>query len=59
MTMQLVFDVVAIAVAFMNSFDRPYTKYGDVVNSVLRDGAAWFIVSREGYIRTAGIAHRN
>ncbi|GJE88917.1 hypothetical protein PsYK624_050050 [Phanerochaete sordida] len=39
----LAFDVVAIIIGLVNSLDRPYKHRTDVVQSLQRDGAAWFV----------------
>ena len=36
--------IVALVVIIMNSFHRPYTQSQDVVSSLRRDGAVWFVV---------------
>lgn len=41
---QVAFDVLALVVIIMNSFHRPYTHHQDVVSSLRRDGAVWFVV---------------
>lgn len=39
----LAFDFIAVFVAILNSFDRPYKRYGEVISSLLRDGGIWFL----------------
>lgn len=43
---KIAFDCFAILIAALNSLDKPYRHSSDVVKSILRDGAVWFVVSR-------------
>ena len=45
MSFQVAFDFIAVFVALLNSFHRPYRQGADVLSSLRRDGAIWFIVS--------------
>lgn len=42
---QVLYDMIAITVGIMNSLDKPYRRSSDVLYSLRRDGAAWFVVS--------------
>lgn len=44
---QVGFDAFAILLAIVNALDRPYRQSTDVLSSLRRDGAAWFIVRAE------------
>lgn len=39
----IAFDCFAILIAALNSLDKPYRHSSDVVKSILRDGAVWFV----------------
>lgn len=38
------FDILAVVIAALNSFDKPYRRRSDVINSLRRDGIIWFTV---------------
>ena len=41
---QAAFDIAAIVIGALNSFDRPYRQSCDIARSLQRDGIAWFLV---------------
>lgn len=41
---QAAFDILAVLIAALNSFDKPYRRRSDVLDSLRRDGVIWFAV---------------
>lgn len=53
--LQAAFDVLAVIIAGLNSFDRPYRHRHDILRSLRMDGIMWFTVRPILYHRVPNI----